>query len=336
MVAEDFITAKRVTWERLTYLIRMAQSNIVALQAGDLQELGRLYRQTTSDLAQARRDYPGHAVTIYLNDLVAQGHSAIYRERSTAVSKLKTYFMVLLPRTFRETWLFTLAAFMVFLIPAIVGWVIAARDPNQGLALRPDLTDYVNAIRRNREWWRTINDANGGASAFILSNNIAVSFRVFIGGLSIGIFTIYQLYYEGLKLGILSGTAQNLGFFSNLWGFIIAHGVVELSIIFIASGAGFQLAWAILRPGLVSRRAALLIAARRAFILSGAIILFLILAGFIEGFISPSYLPTWVKILVAILSGVGMYGYLFLVGRHTTQNDSAVTDEASILKIEQA
>jgi uncharacterized membrane protein SpoIIM required for sporulation len=332
MVAEDFITAKRTTWERLTQLTRSAQSNIIGLEASELQELGRLYRQATSDLAQARRDYPGHPVAIYLNDLVAQGHSAIYRERSTAVSKLKDYFLILLPRTFRETLPFTLAAFLVFLIPALVGWIIAARDPNQGLALMPELTPAVENIRSGHEWWRDINDQNGGNAAFILTNNISVSFRAFIGGLSVGIFTIYLLYFNGLMLGVLSGAAQNLGFADNLWSFIIAHGVVELSIIFLAGGAGFQLAWAILRPGLLSRRTALLAAARRAFILSGAIIMFLILAGLIEGFISPTYLPLWVKIAVALISGGGMYGYLFLAGRHVTSTPNS--DDSSIIRIE--
>lgn len=332
MVAEDFITTKHASWERLTQLIRTAQSNIVALQASDLQELGRLYRQATSDLAQARRDYPGHQVTIYLNDLVAQGHNAIYRERSSALNKTKEYFTELLPRTFRQTWPFTLAAFMVFFIPALIGWIIAARDPNQGLALMPDLTGAVHNIQTRTEWWRDLNEANGAGATVILTNNIYVSFQAFVGGLSIGIFTIYALYYNGLMFGVLTGAAHNMDFASNLWNFVIAHGVVELSIIFIAGGAGFQLAWAILRPGLLSRRTALLAASRRAFILSGAIIMFLILAGLIEGFISPSYLPFWFKLAVGLLSGAGMYSYLLLAGRKS--GPVAPSDDSSILQIE--
>jgi uncharacterized membrane protein SpoIIM required for sporulation len=334
MVAEDFINAKHTHWERLTQLIRAAQSNIVALQATDLQELGRLYRQATSDLAQARRDYPGHPVTVYLNDLVAQGHNAIYRERSTAVSKIRDYFLDLLPRTFRETFLFTVAAFLFFAIPAAVGWVIAARDPNQGLALMPEMSGPIADMRVNHEWWRDLNEDNASGATVILTNNIYVSFQAFIGGLSVGIFSIYALYRNGLMLGVLSGAAQNLGFDDNLWGFVIAHGVVELSIIFLAGGAGLQLAWAILRPGLLSRRAALVAAARRAFVLSGAIIMFLILAGLIEGFISPSFLPVWFKIMVAIVSGGAMYSYLFFTGRKRSRGHKP--EEISILRLEQA
>ncbi|HEY1016372.1 MAG TPA: stage II sporulation protein M, partial [Herpetosiphonaceae bacterium] len=204
MVAEDFILAKRKSWERLTDLIKGAQSNIVALNAADLQELGRLYRQTTSDLAQARRDYPGHQLTVYLNDLVAQGHSAIYREQiSSSTAKIKHYFAVLLPQTFRQTLPFTLIAFLVFLIPALVGAVIAAGNPDAGVALQPELQPTIENMRIGHEWWQDINDGNSGSAAFILTNNISVSFKAFIGGLSLGLFTLYILYYNGLMLGIV-------------------------------------------------------------------------------------------------------------------------------------
>lgn len=335
MVAEDFILAKRKSWERLTDLIKGAQSNIVALNAADLQELGRLYRQTTSDLAQARRDYPGHQLTVYLNDLVAQGHSAIYREQiSSSTAKIKHYFAVLLPQTFRQTLPFTLIAFLVFLIPALVGAVIAAGNPDAGVALQPELQPTIENMRIGHEWWQDINDGNSGSAAFILTNNISVSFKAFIGGLSLGLFTLYILYYNGLMLGIVSGAAHNLNFSSNLWGFVAAHGVVELSIIFISGGAGLQLAWAILNPGLLTRRAALVAAARRTFILAGAIVIFLIAAGLIEGFISPSSLPFWVKLSVSIGSGLAFYSYLFLAGRTAPVEDDGQL--LSIIRIEQA
>lgn len=335
MHAEDFIIAKQQSWQRLAALVRDAQSNIVSLHAGELQELGRLYRQITSDLAQARRDYPGHPVTVYLNDLVAQGHSAIYRERSASVNGLKHYFGVLLPQTFRQMLPWTLAAFILFLVPALVGWVLTARDPSAGIALMPRLQPVVEDIRAGHEWWRSINDENAGNAALILTNNISVAFRAFIGGLTLGLFTIFILYQNGLMLGILAGAAQKLGFAGNLWGFIAAHGVMELSIIFLAGGAGLHLGWSILYPGLLTRRAALVAAARRSVVLSGAIVMFLVLAGLIEGFISPSYLPLWVKLAVAVGSGVVMYGYLLLTGRHVPIAELD-DDTRSVLRIETA
>jgi uncharacterized membrane protein SpoIIM required for sporulation len=106
-----------------------------------------------------------------------------------------------------------------------------------------------------------------------------------------------------------------LGFAANLWGFVAAHGTLELSAIFIAGGAGMQLGWAIARPGLLTRRAALLLAARRAALLLLGCVPILAIAGTIEGFLSPSDAPLWVKLAVSLLSGVLLYSYLLLAGR---------------------
>ncbi|XSG74640.1 stage II sporulation protein M [Herpetosiphon llansteffanensis] len=331
MVAEDFINAKHHAWERLTQLTSRAQSNIIAMNATELQELGRLYRQATSDLAQARRDFPGHPLTIYLNDLVARGHSSIYRERSSPITGVKNYFLYQLPQAFRELLPFTGIAFLAFFLPALVAWIISYQDPARGVALQPENQTTIERIQKEDEWWRSLNDNNAQGATMILSNNILVSFQVFVGGLSLGILSLYGLYYNGLHFGIVSGAAQNMGFADNLWDFVAAHGPVEFSIIFLSGGAGLQLAWAILRPGMVSRRAALAIAAQRAFRVSGAIVMFLILAGLIEGFISPQYLPLWFKIAVGIISAGSMYAYLLLAGRNVQQQESA---EASALKLE--
>jgi uncharacterized membrane protein SpoIIM required for sporulation len=91
--------------------------------------------------------------------------------------------------------------------------------------------------------------------------------------------------------------------------------VIELSVIIIAGGAGLQLGWAVARPGLITRRAALVLAARRAVRLILGCALLLVVAGLIEGFISPSDLPLTVKLAVAVLSGVALYAYLLLAGR---------------------
>ncbi|RMF07684.1 MAG: hypothetical protein D6763_11775 [Alphaproteobacteria bacterium] len=116
-------------------------------------------------------------------------------------------------------------------------------------------------------------------------------------------------------LGVVAGAAQAYGFSGNLWGFVAAHGVIELSVIIIAGGAGLQLGWAVARPGLISRRAALMLAARRAVRLLLGCALLLIIAGAIEGFISPSDLSLVLKCAVALLSGTALYTYLLLAGR---------------------
>lgn len=324
MLTEDFIAAKKPNWERLTKLLAASQTaGLGALSAEEITELGRLYRSTTSDLAVARRDFTSHRVTEYLNTLVARSHAAVYQSRAARGRTLLRFFTHMLPTAFRATWPYTLAAFLMFLLPAIVGFVITYRDPAAGVALMPALEERIDDIRNQREWWNQINaDGRAASSSDIMRNNIQVAFLAFAGGMLLGTLTLYAMFQNGLMLGIVAGAAQSLGFAGNLWGFIAAHGVIELSVIFIAGGAGLQLGWSIMRPGLFTRRAALTLAAQRAMTLLLGCVPLLIIAGTIEGFVSPSSLPHAVKYTVALASGVALYSYLLLAGRERTRRST--------------
>src|SRR5215510_9939758 len=173
MLAEDFIAAKKISWERLTTLLDRSQlGGLAALSAEELNDLGRLYRSATSDLAVARRDFPSHRVTEYLNGLVARAHAAVYQGRATRRRSFLEFFTLTFPRTFRATWAYTLAAFLMFLLPALVSFVVSYRDPNAGAALMPGIERAIENIRTKREWWKDINDEGRSASAsFIMTNN---------------------------------------------------------------------------------------------------------------------------------------------------------------------
>jgi uncharacterized membrane protein SpoIIM required for sporulation len=317
MRPDDFIARRRAAWERLDALLGRAGAGVAGLSADELRELGRLYRQAAADLAVARRDLPGHAVVAFLNSLVARGHGAIYRESGAGgAARVRSFFAADFPRAFRATWGYTLAAFLMFLLPAVAAFVVTYRDPALAGALVPGAEMIVEQVEAGEEWWLRINvEGQASSSAEIMTNNIGVAFRAFAGGVTLGIYTLFVLVTNGLLLGVVAGAAQRFDFAANLWGFVAAHGVVELSVIFIAGGAGLQLGWAILRPGLLSRRAALVVAARRALLLILGCVPLLAIAGLIEGFISPSPLPLAAKLAVALGSGVALALYLIGVGR---------------------
>lgn len=316
MLAEDFIANKKASWERLSAILDKSRiGGLAALSAEELTELGRLYRSATSDLAVARRDFAGHRVVDFLNGLVARGHGAVYQSPATRRRSFVEFFTSAFPRTFRATWGYTLAAFLMFLLPALAAFWVAYRDPAAGAALFPGMEDRIQDIRAGREWWKELNDGNAAGASMIMTNNIQVTILAFAGGILMGLFTLYLLAQNGLMLGVLAGAAQALGFAANLWGFVAAHGTLELSAIFIAGGAGMQLGWSLIRPGLLTRRAALVLAARRAALLLLGCVPILVLAGTIEGFISPSGLPLALKLAVSLISGVLLYAYLLLAGR---------------------
>jgi uncharacterized membrane protein SpoIIM required for sporulation len=154
------------------------------------------------------------------------------------------------------------------------------------------------------------------ASSAIMTNNIQVSFLAFAGGMLAGIPSVYVLIFNGLMLGGISGLTFHHGVGWELWEFVIGHGVIELSMIFFAGAAGLMIGWAIIHPGYLKRSDAVVRAAREGLTLVLGCAVFLVLAGLIEGFISPNEtIPTFVKWFVGIGSGILLYSYLFLAGR---------------------
>ncbi len=326
MVAEDFIAAKRPNWQRLEQLLGKAQSaRLRALTADELYELGRLYRQTTSDLAVARRDFPQHRVTDVLNGLVGRAHGVIYRNEATTWGRIHDFVLLTFPQVWRKLLPFTLVALLFFTLPALLAFAVAytpGMEREMGL-LFPGAEFLAERIKNEEEWWLDINNARGGNAALIASNNILVTLQAFAGGILFGLLTIYAMIFNGLMLGTVAGLSAQYGFSGRLWGFIAAHASIELSVIFFAGGAGLQLAWAILHPGLLSRGAALRVAAERAIVIMIGCVPLLMIAGTIEAFISPSALPVWVKLVVSLGTGIALYSYLLGVGRRsTTQLDS--------------
>jgi len=327
MRPDEFIARRRERWARLEALLSRAGASLSGLSASELRELGRLYRQAASDLAVARRDLPDHPVVAFLNRLVARGHGAIYRESGAGgAARVRAFFAADFPRAFRATWPATLAACLMFLLPALAAFIVTYNDPALAGALVPGAEQVVQQVQAGEEWWQRINQqGRSSASAEIMTNNIAVAFRAFAGGVTLGLYTLFVLVSNGVFLGVVAGAAQRFNFADNLWGFVAAHGTLEFSVIFIAGGAGLQLGWAILRPGLLSRRAALVVAARRALLLILGCVPLLVIAGLIEGFISPSALPLTVKVAVSAISGVALWGYLLGVGHAPVTAAAAAT-----------
>jgi uncharacterized membrane protein SpoIIM required for sporulation len=308
----DFISSREKDWKRLETLLARRRGR-ESLTADEVRELGKLYRAVTSDLAIARRDYPQQRVTTFLNQLTLRTHSFIYQQDVSDLRPLLRYWTHTLPQTFRETWLFTLVAFLMFFIPAAIGFTLAANNPS--IATTLGLEAQREMLAESDIWTDIPVESRPYASAFIMTNNIRVAILAFGGGVGFGLFTAYVLMTNGLVIGGVLGLAAHYGMAGSLVEFMLGHGMIELSVIFIAGGAGLQLGWALLNPGAYSRKDALSLAARRAITLLLCAFPLLIVAGLIEGFISPSDLPFLSKLIVSLLTGVVLYGYLILTNR---------------------
>jgi len=317
MNVDEFYQSRKQEWEHLNSLVETAQKNAQRLSPSDVERLASLYRAASSDLALSKRDFPRHRITIFLNQLVARTHSILYQSEPLVWKNLVAFAIQGFPRLFRETFVFTFTAFLMFVLPALLVGSIVANSPDAALWILPAEVQQLIPIVEQKELWIDIAiEERPYASAFIAQNNIRVSFLAFASGVSGGLLTFWIMVQNGLILGGLLGLTYYHGIGFELATFVIGHGVIELTVIFIAGGSGLMLGWALLRPGLMRRRDALALAARKAVQLMGGAVPWLIVAGAIEGFISPNEnIPAFIKWSVGILSGLLMYSYLFFSGR---------------------
>lgn len=321
MHPEEFYQSRKADWERLNQVLVASERDIKHLTPQDVQTLSRLYRATTSDLALAQRDFPRHQITQYLNRLVARAHATVYRSEPLAFNQLVDFAVRGFPRLFRETMVFTFIAAMFVLIPALIAGFSIYFHPDNATALLPTSIQQLIPTIQNKQLWTDIPvNERPYASSFIMQNNIRVAFYAFGSGITGGLMTIWILVENGLILGGLLGLTAYYGIGFDLATFVIGHGVIEMSVIFMSGGSGLMLGWALLHPGLQRRRDALALAAGKAVRLLLGAVPMLVVAGTIEGLISPSETVGWpVKWSIGITSGVLLYSYLLLAGREKKQ-----------------
>jgi uncharacterized membrane protein SpoIIM required for sporulation len=319
MDPEQLLQNRQAAWRRLEALLATAERDMRSLSPADVTELGRLYRATTSDLALAQRDFPGHRVTLFLNQLVARAHAVVYRSEPAAARRLWQFVTRTYPRLFRRLAPFIAAAALLFFGPALVAGLLLSAQPDAARSVLPAGVHSVIPMVERGQLWIDLPPAERPFSAtFIMTNNIQVSILAFAGGVLAGLPTAYVLLSNGLILGGLLGLTTAYGLGAELVSFVIGHGVIELSVICFAGGAGLRLGWAVLRPGLRRRQDALALAGRESVALLAGCVPLLLLAGIIEGFISPAEsLPGLVKAAVGVLTGAILYAYLLLAGHGT-------------------
>jgi uncharacterized membrane protein SpoIIM required for sporulation len=209
----------------------------------------------------------------------------------------------------------------MFIIPAVVGFGLANNAPE--VIAPPMGLETQREILAQQETWTNIPvNERPYASAFIMSNNIRIAILAFGGGVLLGLFSFYIMSFNGLHIGSVLGLAHHYGQGDELMNFIIGHGIIELSVIFMSGGAGLYLGWSLLNPGIHSRKDSLASAARTSVPIIISSIILLVMAGLIEGFISPTSLSFFEKASVGITSGIFMYGYLLLMGHETAIHEA--------------
>lgn len=298
-------------WRRLEDLIARRQAR--RLGPRDALALASLYRRSTADLARAQRDWPDQPVAWYLNGLVARGHATLYREGGGGPRAVARFYRSTLPSTYRAAAPFLLAAAALLLLPALLAFALGLADPALAAGMVPA---QVLADARAHRLWTDIPEAHRAlASSGIMTNNIQVVLLAFAGGVLLCLPSAYVLVTNGVSLGATFAVVTHYGVGPGLLDFVVAHGFLELSIIVGGGAAGLMMGWALLQPGPYRRRDALVLAARRASVLVVGLAPLLIVAGVVEGNLSPTHAPFPLKLGLGVTLAALAHAYLLGAGR---------------------
>ncbi|HEX6927088.1 MAG TPA: stage II sporulation protein M [Longimicrobiaceae bacterium] len=312
----ELVRQQRERWQELQRLVeRAGASRLASLSEAELADFAALYREATADLARARTYGASPQLLMSLERLVGSAHNQLYQPPRRRLSDLRVWVSRGFPALVRRRWIPIAVSATLFVVPAALGFGVARLDPGWARTALPAemvrrAEEGIDREAQGRGYVEVRDVVMPVMASGLISNNVQVTFFAFAGGMIGGLGTAAILVLNGLFLGAVAGLFANHGLSLYLWTFVLPHGVIELTAIVIAGGAGLWLGSALLLPGRLTRREALEIRGREAVSLVAGTTLLLVVAGLIEGFISPSSLPRVAKLGLAALFALGLVGYL--------------------------
>lgn len=313
MDLDRYLAANEPAWQRLDELVRRSGRGVRRLGDDELDELVVGYQRASADLSWARNHYQDPATTARLNDLVARANAVVYRRTSSPVQTIRQFATVSFPAAVWHLRRFVAVAALATFLPTAV---VAVWFANSDDALEVAAPEAVRQAYIEDDFEAYYSSEPAGQFATrVLVNNIQVSFLAFALGIAFGAGTVAILAFNGANLGVALGLFAAVGEQGRFWGLILPHGLLELSAVVVAGAAGLNLGWALVAPGDRRRGRALTEEARRSVAVVGGLMACFVVAGIIEGFVTPSGLPTAVRVGIGVAVFAAFVAYVVSFGR---------------------
>ncbi len=312
MDLDRYVTLHRGEWDRLRTLTRSVGQSPQSVPRDEQNEFVALHHRVSAQLSFVRGFYADPGLIAELNGLVAGSNSVLYRRTSSRRSAVRRFFSISFPGAVwhirRAVGVSALALFIPWLVVAI--WLgssdealsLAIDEPTRNALVERDFEDYYSSAAAEEFAVR------------VLVNNIQVSFLAYALGITFGVGTLYILAFNGFNIGASHGVFIAAGAQGTFFGLITPHGLLELSAVVIAGGAGLSMGWALVRPGDRLRSKAFGEEGKRSVSVILGLVLAFIVAGLIEGFVTPG-LPLWPRIAVGTSVWAAFVVYIVTFGR---------------------
>ncbi|MBN1343172.1 MAG: stage II sporulation protein M [Phycisphaerae bacterium] len=320
MTPAKFLETRRPAWNRVEELVAKAvRGNPSRLSDVELRELARIYPTVAVDVARARMHDLDAATQRRINELAIATHGLLYRRRRVRpLAAVWRFYRGEFPQLFRRLWAYMALSTAIFVVGALGAYSSTRLRPSTAYLFVPgslDLPDGRPGVTAEDMSERFRQMPNAPMAAGIMTNNISVAFNAFALGITAGIGTCFFLLYNAMMIGGIAGHFANHHLQYAFWSFIVPHGALEILAILIAAAAGLRLGLSLAVPGPMTRTASLRHGAREAVLLVLGTVPMFVVAGVIEGFVTPSHLPGGVKIAGGVSVGAAAIAYLLVGGR---------------------
>ncbi|MFZ4185718.1 stage II sporulation protein M [Streptomyces pseudogriseolus] len=325
MDLDVFVSAHRAEWDRLDALLGRRRR----LTGAEADELVTLYQRAATHLSVIQSAAPDPQLTGRLSRLVARARSAVTGTRRASwrdVTHFMTHGFPAAVYHARHWWVPT--ALISTAVAALLAWWIGTHPEVQASIAAPAQLREMTRPGGQYETYYSSNPATSFA-AQVWTNNAWAAALCLILGVFLGLPVLWILFQNMLNLGVGFGLMSSAGRLDTFLGLVLPHGLLELTAVFVAAGTGLRLGWTVVDPGPRTRRTALAEEGRAALAMAIGLALVLFVSGAVEGFVTPSGLPTWARITIGVAAELAFLAYVYVLGGRAARAGESGDLEAS-------
>ncbi|WP_018134911.1 stage II sporulation protein M [Acaricomes phytoseiuli] len=327
MDLDAFSAVHRAEWERLRELCKQPR-----LSGADADELLRLYQSVSTQLSTLRSISPESALSGSLAALLARARTRFTGARSGPWAPVRQFFEYSLPAAcYRLRWL-TIAIGVIFTGVAVLFGLWAMNSPDL-LRFMSSQQDLEQLTGQDFAAYYSENPATSFGGQVWVNNSFVAAQAIFFG--ITGVWVPFVLYNNAMNIGITGGVMFAYDRGDTFFSYILPHGLMELTAIFLAAAAGLKIFWAWIAPGSMRRRDALAREGRALATVALGLVVILLVSGIVEAWVTPSTLPVWLKITIGAAVLVGYWAYTVILGgravRAGHQGDLSEEERGSLL-----
>lgn len=306
MDLDAYVTAHEAQWRRLESLVGRRR-----LSGAEVDELVMLYQRAATNLSVVQTRSPDAVLIGRLSTLVARARAAVTGASAPAWKDATDFCTVTFPVAVFRAWRWWCGVATVFSLVSftLIGYVAAHPRVQVQLATPAEIRRIVG-----HDFASYYSDgAAGSFAAHVWTNNALIAAGTLVFGVLL-LPAVYLLFQNAVNVGVIGGLMVGNGHSAEFFGLISPHGILELTAVFVAAGAGLRLGWTWIDPGPRPRGQALAEETRAAVSIALGLVVVLAVSGAIEGFVTPSGLPTWARVGIGMLAEAGFLGYVLLLG----------------------